>query len=110
MATEARQLASGRWNIQIYLGRDLTSGKIRFESKTFDRNKEAEEWALQERRGQADRREAHPRRVPHRHVVAGPTEAGALDQQSRGDARKVGAPPASREAVPRRHVLEEAEG
>lgn len=47
MASEARQLSSGRWNIQIYLGRDQTTGKIRFESKTFDRKKEAEEWARQ---------------------------------------------------------------
>jgi integrase len=34
-----------RWVAQIYLGRDSTTGKPRFVSKTFDREKEAETWA-----------------------------------------------------------------
>src|SRR5437773_1356963 len=47
MATKAKQLANGRWRIQVYLGRDATTGKPRLECKTFDRKKGAEEWARQ---------------------------------------------------------------
>lgn len=37
--------AKGRWVAQIYLGRHPDSGKVRFISKTFPRQKEAEGWA-----------------------------------------------------------------
>jgi integrase len=48
MATRLEKpLANGRWRIQVYLGRDATTGKPRLECKTFDRKKEAEAWARQ---------------------------------------------------------------
>jgi integrase len=36
---------TGRWYAQIYLGRNPATGKPRFVSKTFAREKEAKEWA-----------------------------------------------------------------
>jgi integrase len=51
MGTEAarmasiRKLDSGRWNVQVYLGRHPETRKHRFESKTFALRKEAEDWA-----------------------------------------------------------------
>ncbi len=36
---------TGRWEVQIYLGRHPATGKPRFVSKTFAREKEATTWA-----------------------------------------------------------------
>ncbi len=40
-----RQNAKGNWTAQIYLGRHPETGKVRFTSKTFKLQKEAESWA-----------------------------------------------------------------
>jgi integrase len=45
MATTPKRLANGRWYTQIYLGRHPETGKHRFISKTFAREKEAKAWA-----------------------------------------------------------------
>jgi integrase len=46
MATKPKEV-NGRWRIQVYLGRDLNTGKPQLQLKTFDRKKDAEAWARQ---------------------------------------------------------------
>ena len=40
-----KKLPTGRYCAQIYLGRDPVTHKTRWESKTFDREKDADQWA-----------------------------------------------------------------
>lgn len=40
-----KKLPTGRYCAQIYLGRDPVTRKTRWESKTFDREKDADQWA-----------------------------------------------------------------
>lgn len=40
-----RRIKTGRWEALVYLGRDAESGKTRWRSQTFSREKDAREWA-----------------------------------------------------------------
>lgn len=39
-----RQLPSGRWNVDVYLGKDPATGQPRTTGQTFDSKREAEDW------------------------------------------------------------------
>jgi integrase len=44
---KGNRVPTGRWYAQVYLGRHPETGKHRFQSKTFDRRKDASDWATQ---------------------------------------------------------------